>query len=121
MKLFFSHYRHAEYEQELYAPLRASALNQQHEIILPHEHGAVVNTKAAIKDADIVFAEVSNSATGVGIEIGWADAFGKPIVCLYKQGTKPSSSLQFVTKDFIEYAGSSDLVEKVISEVAKRV
>lgn len=121
MKLFFSHYRHTDYETELYEPLRKSALSGTHELILPHEHGSVVKTKDEIKNADVLFAEVSHSATGIGIEIGWADAFGKPIVCLYKRGVKPSNSLQFVTHEFIEYESSDDLVTKIEAYLATRV
>jgi len=120
MKLFFSHYRHAHYEVELYAPLRSSALSSAHELILPHEHGSIVSTKEAVRSADILFAEVTTSATGIGIEIGWADAAGVPVVCVFKKDAKPSDSLQFITKDFIEYADSADLIAKIEAYLAAR-
>ncbi len=121
MKIFFAHYRHADYEKDLYEPLRASVLSTEHEIILPHEHGSVIKTKDVIRSADVVFAEVSYSATGVGIELGWADAFGKPIVCLYKKGTKPSGSLQFLTSEILEYENGDDLVGKVALAIARHL
>lgn len=119
MKIFISHYRHTDYEQELYAPLRASALITKHEFILPHMHGEFVYTKEDVRTCDIVFAEVSQSVTGVGIEIGWANAYGKPVVCMVKSGKKLSNSLQFITKDFIEYTDSTDLIVKMEAFLAK--
>lgn len=113
MKIYFCHYRHYDYENELYKPLRDSVLNSQHDIHFPHENGAKMKTKDIIASSDIVFAEVSHSATGVGIEIGWAEAAGKRIVCLYKEGTEPSTSLRYVTDEFIEYTDAADLVSKV--------
>lgn len=121
MVIFLSHYRHTDYEQELYAPLRDSEICKNHEVIMPHAHGSVVNTKDDVLRADLVLAEVSHSATGVGIEIGWADAAGKRIVCMFKSGVKPSNSLQFVTKDFIEYESATDMVQKLSAFLAAHV
>jgi len=121
MKIFLSHYRHTEYETELYAPLRESPLASEHDIIMPHEHGSVVSTKEMVESADLVLAEVSRSATGVGIEIGWANALEKPIICIFKSGVKPSNSLQFVTKDFIEYEGTADMIAKITACLKARV
>ncbi len=113
MKIFFTHNRHSNFENELYKPLRQSALNSEHEIILPHEGGRAQNTKELIKSAGLVAAEVSEPATGVGIELGWADAFNVPIVCMHKKGTKLSNSLKYITKDFIEYENSDDMIRKL--------
>ena len=115
MKIYLAHSRHSfDYENELYKPLRASALNTKHEIILPHEKTAdAVTSKEVIKTCDLVLAEVSYPATGVGIELGWADAFGKPILCVYKAGNEIPSSLRFITKDFIVYSDSGDLISQL--------
>lgn len=116
MKIYFCHSKHFDYENELYKPLREIALNHEHEIFLPHEPGLeTVKSKDIIRDCNIVFAEVSFAATGMGIELGWADAFDVPIICFYKSGTKPSNSLRFIAKDIIEYSDTSDLLQKVRS------
>lgn len=47
------------------------------------------------------------------IEIGWADAFGIKIVCIYKVGLKISGSLKLVCDNFIEYTDKDDLIEKL--------
>jgi len=97
----------------LYKPVRESVLNKQHEIIFPHEdESSTINTKDVIKNSDVVFAEVSFPATGLGIELGWADTYAVPIVCFSKTGAKISGSLKFITKNFIEYVDTEDLVEK---------
>ena len=123
MKIYFAHSRHfLDYENDLYKPLRASALNASHEIILPHESTAeAVTSKESIKTSDLVCAEVSYPATGVGIELGWADAFGKPILCLYKAGNEVSGSLQFLTKDFITYTDITDLISQLDEFLKKKV
>ncbi len=93
MKIFVSHSSNYDFEKELYAPLRESDLNNKQEIILPHEDGQDIITKDIIKDCSLVVAEVSCPSTGQGIELGWADMFNVPIVCMHKEGIEPSSSV----------------------------
>lgn len=114
MKIYICHSRELDYIKDLYLPLRESDLNMQHEIFLPHEDALkTVKSKDIIKSSDIVLAEASLPATGMGIELGWADAFEVPIVCFYKTGSKISGSLQFIAKDIIEYTDTDDLVKKI--------
>ena len=40
---------------------------------------------AWLKECDVVVAEVTTPSLGVGYEIGQGEAFGKPIVCLYRE------------------------------------
>lgn len=63
--------------KELYEPLWASSVNEQCEIFFPYESDETVNSKEKIKECDAVFAEVSFPATGLGIELGWAEMMGK--------------------------------------------
>ena len=119
MKIFVSHSNDFDYQNGLYVPLRNSSLNNKHEIFLPHENEKSVNTKDIIKDSDLIIAEVSYSATGLGIELGWADSFSKPIVCIYKEGNNTSNSLKSVTGEFISYSNSEDLVKKLVSFLEK--
>lgn len=120
MKMYLAHSTHIDYEAQLYAPLRASVLNSQHVIVLPHEQGNKMKSKDIIRSSDIMFAEVSIPSTSLGIEIGWADAFGVRVVCMHKSDAQPSSSLRYITNDFIEYSDSNDLVEKM-SDLISRV
>jgi nucleoside 2-deoxyribosyltransferase len=116
MKIYVSHAKKLNFKAELYQPLRESSLNSEHEIILPHEvyeEAKDFVTKDIIKACDVVIAEVSFPATGQGIELGWADAFGRPIICIYKAGSKLSGSLQVVSQTFFEYTDSKDLIMKL--------
>lgn len=113
MKIYVAHAQEFDYEHKLYEPLRTSALAQEHEFFLPHEPGNTFNTKAVLKEYDLLLAEVSVPSTGEGIELGRAEAASVPIVCLYEKGARYSSSLQYVTQDFIEYEQAADMLEKL--------
>jgi len=58
--------------------------------VLPHETSdEPFNSKDYLKnEADLMIAEVSESATGLGIELGWADNYEVPIICVYRNGSK---------------------------------
>lgn len=119
MKIYFGHSKGFDYKNELYKPIRENALNQLHEIIFPHETNKFINSKDIIKNCDLIIAEVTYPATGLGIELGWAEIFNKPVVCFYKKGSKLSGSLKAVTHNFIDYSDSKDLVKK-LEEYFKR-
>lgn len=119
MKIYVSHSTKFDYNRELYQPLRASELNKKHEIVLPHEGGKNINSKEVIKNSDLVLAEVSLPAMGQGIELGWADAFDRPIICLYQSDKEFSPYLKYLTEKFISYRDSLDLIqqlEKLLTE-----
>jgi endonuclease V-like protein UPF0215 family len=64
-------------------------------------------------------ADISKPAMGMGIEIGWANAFGVPIIFMYKKGSKVSSYLSKLSKNIIEYKNLDkelNKIEKVISK-----
>src|SRR5436190_4550825 len=103
MKIFVAHATNSNFKEELYEPLRASLLNEQHEFILPQENERMEDTRGVIKECDLVIAEVSHPSTGQGIELGWADLFGKPVICIYKQGAEFSPALHMVSKKFLMY------------------
>ena len=110
MKIYVSHSTNFDYKAELYEPLKAT-LSDDNKLYLPHESGDdVANTKEIIKQSGLIIAEVSYPSTGQGIELGWANEFNVPIVCIYKANTKPSSALQIVSKTFIEYSSSQDVL-----------
>jgi len=113
VKIYFGHSKDFDFKKELYKPIRESILNNEHEILFPHETDEFFNSKDRIKNSDLMIAEVTYPATGLGIELGWAEMLKTPILCVYKKGSKISGSLKVVTKDFIEYENSDDLVEKI--------
>lgn len=113
MNIFVSHSSNFDFKNELYIPLRKSELNNLHTIFLPHEKETDLVTKDIIKTSDIVIAEVSFPSTGQGIELGWANVYQIPIICIYKKDSKISSSLNKITNQFIVYENSEDMIEKL--------
>ncbi len=65
------------------------------------------NSKETIKSCNAMIADVSIPSHGVGIEIGWADAFNVPVILISRKGSKLSSSLRFISKA-IEYENLED-------------
>lgn len=118
MKIYIGHSKELDYKKELYQPIRESNLNSEHEIILPHEifeEASDFVTKNIIKECDVMIAEVTFPSTVLGIELGRADSFECPIICIYRKDVKISSSLKVVCNNFIEYTDKKDLIEKVDS------
>ena len=113
MKIFVSHSKNMNYEEELYAPIVNSSLHTAYDFFLPHENDQKVNTKEEIKSSALVIAEVSLPATGQGIELGWANAFDVPILCVHREGVEISGSLKYICNDFIVYTHPADLVSKL--------
>lgn len=113
MKIFVAHASSFDFEEKLYEPLRASALNTEHEITLPEERDATWNTKDVIESSDVFVAEVSLPSTGAGIEIGWANAAGVPIIAIHEKGSTPSTVISYVAQSEFEYEGADDLISKL--------
>ncbi len=114
MRIHVIHSSGFDYENELYKPLRK--LRQRHEVFLPHE-GEPRSTRELIKRIDP--AEVSFPSTGMGVELGWASCYGKRILAIYRKGTKPSSSIKFLTDWMVEYEEGKllDVVEREIGKM----
>lgn len=121
MKIYVAHSQASDFEHELYQPLRESGFGKQHELVFPHENGKPAeHSKAVIATCDLVVAEVSYPSTGVGIEIGWADAAGKPVIAVYQQEFRPSASIGLVAKKVVAYADPfelGELLEKALQEL----
>jgi len=113
MKIYVAHSNYFDFKTELYSPLRNSDLNKNNEIILPHETDEFINSKEIINKVDVVIAEVSFPATGEGIELGWAESFGKKVICIYKEGSKISGSLKVVSETFLSYSNGDDMIKKL--------
>lgn len=111
MKIYVGHSTSFNYHDELYLPLRKSALNAEHEIILPHEKSDAQFSSKELFQAgcDLMVAEVSWPSTGLGIELGWANALHIPIVFLYKTGSTVSGALKSLSQDFLEYSHATEI------------
>jgi len=110
MKIYLGHSTGFDYRRELYEPIMNSEIGKNNEIICPHLSKEAKDSKTAISECDLFVAEVSYPSTGMGIELGWANIFGKPIICVYKTGTKISDSLKIITDKFMGYSSADELI-----------
>lgn len=117
MRIYLSHSRNFDYQNELYKPLLDSAIAQSHQLVLPFMNGGGQSgdTKTVLQAVNMVVAEITHSNTGQGIELGWADMLGKPIVCFYRAGYTPSSSISMITHHLYPYKDPFDLVRQLES------
>jgi hypothetical protein len=121
MKIYVTHASSFDFKKELYEPIRQSQLDKQHDITLPHEKSdkPLASKEYLQKRCNLVIAEVSYPSTGVGIELGWANTYGVPIICIHKTGTRPSLSLHKLTQKFIEYHDSNELITKLTKFISR--
>ena len=66
-----------------------------------------------IQHSDILVAELSDKAIGIGIEIGYASALNIPILYLRRQGTEYSKTAGGLANTQFVYHGPEDLKEKL--------
>lgn len=121
MKIYIVHSSGFDYKVELYKPINQFNNSNKYEILFPHNRNSdPVLSKQIIKDCDLVIAEVSYPSTGMGIELGWADDAKIPVLCIHKQGIKPSSSLSLVFNHFVEYFDAEDLIAKLADRIPQQ-
>jgi len=119
MKIYLSHSKNSDFQKEIYEPIKKSGLMEKHQFLFPHDEGQNINSKELFsqKECDLVVAEVSYPATGQGIELGFANVYEIPIICLYKSGSKIANSLKYITDQIIEYGNADDFVAKLDSTI----
>jgi hypothetical protein len=119
MDIYVGHSSSIDFKEQLYQPLRNSSLDDEHNIVLPHEDSdEPFNSKEFLRDeCDVFVAEVSEASTGLGIELGWADLYEVPVICVYREGSTPSSSILAVFDTVEKYRNSEDLVELVSGQI----
>lgn len=114
MNIYVSHSTKYDYINKIYNPIKNSYLINNNNFCFPHDNGnKAINTKDIISNSDLIIAEVSLSGIGQGIELGWADYANIPILCIYEKSSKISSSLNFITRNFIEYEDEEDMINKI--------
>ncbi len=77
-------------------------------------HEMMTTTLQAIQQADLLIAEVSEKAIGVGIEIGYAAALGKPIIYLRKSDAPFSTTVGGLATIAIVYDQAQEVQDKLI-------
>ncbi len=119
MKIYVAHATQSHFREELYKPLRESSLNTDQEIYLPQEYGRETITKEFIKSCNLIIAECSFPSTGEGIELGWADIYNVPILCIYKKGIEPSKALYYVSDNLVAYENKEDMITKITAFISR--
>jgi hypothetical protein len=111
MNIYFAHSKRINY-QNLYNYFKKLSDMAEYNFILPHfDSDKPFDSLDFFQsgDCNLVLAEVSNSATGLGIELGWASLLNIPIIAIYQDSQKPSSSIRVITKYIFCYKGLVDL------------
>jgi hypothetical protein len=100
-----------DFRTELYGPLRAG-LGDMAELFCRNANAAdPAFTRAWVQDADVLVVDISGASTEVGIELGWADAFGVPIVAIVRAGEKWSpAAARLSTHGVLTYSEVDELV-----------
>ncbi len=106
-KIYIAHSTYFDFKKELYEPMKKL---KGFELILPHEKSKTKNSKETIKKCAAVIAEVSHPSHGVGIELGWADGYGIPIILIFRKGHEVSPSLRIISDKCLEYTRIEDIL-----------
>ena len=119
MKIYFGHSRNFDYKDELYRPVRESILDKEHEIIFPHEHDdQPFNSKESLRTCNLMIAEASFPATGLGIEIGWADFLELPLLAIHRRGSHLSGSVRAMAVKILQYSGEEEMINGLTKLIA---
>ena len=114
MRIYVTHSKDFDYKDKLYEPIEKSGLAAEHEFVLLYKNGEPqYSSKEKIRDCNLLIAEATKHSTGSGVEIGWANAFNKPVVVISEYGARISRSLQFVTKDIKTYKNAEELLSHI--------
>lgn len=81
---------------------------------LGQEHNMMNLACSSIRSADLLIAEVTHKAIGVGIEVGFATALGIPIVYLRQSDAEYSMTVGGVASYCLVYHQAKDLAEQLI-------
>lgn len=122
MKIYFGHSKDFDFVKEFYNPIENDERLKNETLLFPHKMSRdSKNSREFYKHIDLVIAEVSYPATGLGIELGWAFDENIPIYCLHRNGFHPSSSLKSVTNNIMEYNSVKEMVNQIanITEIIK--
>lgn len=119
MRVYIGHPKLIDYKR-LYQLIRSDEELKDYDIILPHEYddnGA--NERDFYQTLDLFIAEISEKATGLGIELGWAYDDGVEIHCLCQRDKKVSNSVKVLTDNIYQYVDVDEMVV-IIKEIIKR-
>ena len=95
-------------------------------IFVDHYHFSAYEEKLMMRTAfseidrsDILIAEVSTKAIGVGLEVGYAVAKNKPVWYLRNSSAPHSTTISGAAQEQLLYRDEQDLIEQMINLIAK--
>lgn len=120
MNIYVAHSRQFNYQTDLYDPIRSSVICNRHNVVLPHENsGEPFDSKNFLKTCDLVIVEDSFPATGLGIELGWADMLGVPIFVVLRHNVKGTGSMKVLTKHIYRYETRDGMIRFIESKISE--
>ena len=87
------------------------------------EKEMMIEAMKAIDDCDLLIAETSDKAIGIGVEVGYAKAKGKPVFYLRNKKAEHSTTISGISDFIILYEDISDMERKlqhVLTRLIKR-
>lgn len=72
-----------------------------------------------IDSADLLIAETSDKAIGIGIEAGYAKAKGKPVIYVRNKKAEHSTTLSGISDQQVIYSDINDLREQLLKTLQK--
>ena len=85
----------------------------QHQFKPDEEKQMMQQAMKDIEDCDILIAETSYKAIGIGIEAGYAKAKGKPVIYLRHKDAEHSTTVSGISDYQIIYTDTNDLKSKL--------
>lgn len=124
MKIYIAHSSSFNYQSDLYEPVER-ILGSSYELIFPHSKSmSQFDSKELFKNkgCELIIAEVTLPSIGLGIELGWANMFNIPIICIHKEDSAPSPALKTVSSRYIPYKDILDIqveLSSMLNELEK--
>lgn len=88
---------------------------------LTQERQMMEQAMADIDSCDILIAETSDKAIGIGVEVGYAKAKGKTVIYLRQKDTEHSTTVSGISDFKIVYTDTTDLKQKLSDTINKIV
>lgn len=121
MNIYVGHSTKYPFKELLYQPIKETRLYREHFMVLPHEEtDELFDTRLFLEKCDLFIADVTYPSLGLGIELGWANEIGVPIIAISQAGNPLSKSVGVITKDMYQYQNEAELKEILDTKIVKR-
>lgn len=110
--------------EEIIQTLRESSISSlvfvdRYRFELEQEREMMKTAMSEIDSCDLLIAEVSDKGIGIGVEVGYAKAKGKPVVYLRHQNAEHSTTVSGVSDFQVIYSDITDLKQKLTQVITK--